>query len=271
MAASVLKLNLAPPSNAWRSNHQALGWAALALGALVLAGSLGLTVQAYRSAGKSGRQAGALDAQIQATTDAKARILADLRNIDVAAELPHWRLAERIFTERSLPWSRLTAELERSLVEDVRLTSIQRNRSADMKVQIKLKGEARTREAEAAFVESLAKNAFFEQVILEREGELQGGGVKFDYTLAVASVPPAYVPLPKYGPPAKARPAHAAAAPMPFRPGAAVPLRPGAAAPVPPGRSEFPAQEGPPGRYVPGLPHHQQPVRHLPEHEEAEE
>jgi Tfp pilus assembly protein PilN len=271
MAASILKLNLAPPSNTWRSNHQALGWAALALGLLVLAGSLGLTLQAYRSAASSGRQAGALDAQIQAATEAKAKILADLRSIDVAAELPHWRLAERIFTERSLPWSRLTAELERSLVEDVRLTSIQRNRGADMKVQIKLKGEARTREAEAAFVESLAKNPFFEQVILEREGELQGGGVKFDYTLAVASVPPAYVSLPKYGPPAKARPAHPAAAQIPAHPGAAMPVRPNVAVPAPSARGGFPVQEGPPGRYAPGMPHAMPPVRHHPEHEEDEE
>ena len=46
-----------------------------------------------------------------------------LRSVDVAKELPRWRLAERIYTERSLPWSRLTAELERSLVQDVRIKS----------------------------------------------------------------------------------------------------------------------------------------------------
>ena len=73
-----------------------------------------------------------------------------------------------------------------------------------MKVQLKIKGEARSREAEADFVESLQKNPFFEQVILEREGERQGGGVDFDYTLAASSNPPPYRPLPKHRPAAQA-------------------------------------------------------------------
>jgi hypothetical protein len=206
MAVPELKLNLAPPSNYWRLNHVLLGWAALALGFLVLAGSLGLTWVAYRRAAITGKLAGSLNSKTLATADAQARLLNELRNVDVAKELPRWRLAERIYTERSLPWSRLTAELERSLVQDARIKSIQRNRGSDMKVQIKLKGEARSREAEAAFVESLQKNPFFEQVILEREGERQGGGVDFDYTLAVVSNPPPYKPLPRFTPQAKARP-----------------------------------------------------------------
>ena len=196
MAIPALKLNLAPPSTFWRSNHQAISWAALALGALVLAGTAGFTLQAYRSAATSARRVGALNAQIQTTTDAQTRILDDLRNIDVARELPRWRLAERIFTERSLPWSRLTAELERSMVEGVRITSLQRYRGSDLKVQLKLSGEAHTRAAEAAFVTALHKNPFFEQVILEREGELQGGGVAFNYTLAAVTTPQPYHPLP---------------------------------------------------------------------------
>ena len=131
------------------------------------------------------------------------KVLEELRNVDVGRELPHWRLAERILTERGLPWSRLTAELERGLVPGVRLRSLQRTRGADRKVQVKIKGEARTREAEAAFVDALRQQGFFEQVLLEREAERPGGGVLFDYTLAAPDVPPPYAPLPKYGPQAE--------------------------------------------------------------------
>jgi hypothetical protein len=233
MAVPVLKLNLAPPSTFWRSHHGPLGWSALVLGGLVLAGSVGFTVQAYRSAAQAAKRAGILTAQTRTTAETQAKILADLRSIDVAKELPRWRLAERIFTERSLPWSRLTSELERSLVQDVRIKSLQRNRGTDMKVQLKLKGEARTRAAEAAFVESLQKNHFFEQVLLEREGERQGGGVEFDYTLAVSPTPPPYLPLPKYGPKVAAgirmvpAPQHAVAAvPPPQHSSIAVPPPP---------------------------------------------
>jgi Tfp pilus assembly protein PilN len=200
MAVPVLKLNLAPPSNYWRTHHALLSWSALALGALVLAGSLASTWLSYRQAAQSSRRAGSIAAQTRTAAASQARILEELRSVDVARELPRWRLAERIFTERSLPWSRLTAELERSLVQDVRLRSIQRTRGNDQKVQLKLKGEARSRQAEAEFVESLQKNAFFEQVLLERESERQGGGVDFDYTLTASSTPPPYHPLPKYGP-----------------------------------------------------------------------
>jgi hypothetical protein len=206
MAVPALKLNLAPPSNTWRSNHVLLGWAALGLGCLILAGSLGFTWRAYQEAARAGKLAGNLNSKTRSTADTQTQILTELRSVDVAKELPRWRLAERIYTERSLPWSRLTSELERSLVQDVRIKSIQRNRGTDMKVQIKLKGEARSREAEADFVESLQKNPFFDQVILEREGERQGGGVDFDYTLAAVTNPPPYKPLPKFAPQAKAKP-----------------------------------------------------------------
>ena len=219
MAVPALKLNLAPPSNLWRLNHGVLGWSALAAGSLVLAGSLALTWRAYHESAAASRKAIVMAAQTSSVANNQRKVLAELRDVDVAKELPKWRLAERIFTERSLPWSRLTAELERSLVQDVRVKSVQRTRSADMKVQVKIKGEARTREAEAKFMEALQRNTFFEQVILEREGERQGGGVDFDYTLAASSTPPAYVSLPKYGPktaaPRVAAPAPRVAAPAP--------------------------------------------------------
>jgi len=278
MAIPVLKLNLAPPSNLWRLNHAVLSWTALALGGALLAGSLGLTWTAYRSAALTGKLAGNLATKTRATAESQAKVMAELRAVDVAKELPRWRLAERIYTERSLPWSRLTAELERSLVKDVRIKSIQRNRGNDQKVQLKLKGEARSREAEALFVEALQKNAFFEQVILEREGERQGGGVEFDYTLAASSTPPPYQPLPKLAaaapakPGAKPGPAGAPAAapvtgpvptpragvavPAPTRPPAGLPgapfgSRPGVAVPLP--ARPQPAAEPPPDPGAPPL------------------
>lgn len=232
MAIPTLKLNLAPPSNFWRLNHGLLGWSALGLGGLLLAGSLSLTWVAYRQAAKAGAAAGNLSVKARGAAAEQSRVVAELRAVDVPRELPRWRLAERIYSERSLPWSRLTAELERSLVKDVRLKSLQRNRGSDMKVQLKLKGEARSREAEAKFVESLQKNSFFDQVILEREAERQGGGVEFDYTLAASSTPPAFKPLPKVA----AAPAAAAAKGAAARPGAPVnpaPARPGVAVPAP--------------------------------------
>jgi len=221
MAVPTLKLDLAPPTNFWRMNHAALGVAALTAGCLVFAASLGFTWRAYAQAATAGKRAVLLVAQTSASAREESQVLAELRDVDVAKELPRWRLAEKIFTERSLPWSRLTAELERSLVDDVRLKSIQRTRSSDLRVQLKIKGEARTRAAEANFVEALQKNPFFEAVLLEREAERSGGGVEFDYTLAAQSIPPPFVPLPKtpkYAKPAPApvvKPLPKPAAPVP--------------------------------------------------------
>ncbi|MGA2079892.1 MAG: PilN domain-containing protein [Holophaga sp.] len=272
MAVSVLRLDLAPPTNFWRTHHVAIGWSALALGGLILAGSLGFTWMGYQAAAHSGKLAGNLNTRTRTAADAQARVLSELRGIDVAKELPRWRLAERIFTERSLPWSRLTAELERSLVQDVRLKSVQRNRGSDRKVQLKIKGEARSREAEAEFVQALEKNPFFEQVILEREGERQGGGVEFDYTLAASSNPPPYVPLPKYGPPPK----HPSASPIPggvagkagaARPAPAAAGRPGAA-PAAPAQGRGVAVPPAPQRPAPTLAPRSAPQRVAPAGEE---
>ncbi|WP_306601148.1 PilN domain-containing protein [Geothrix sp. 21YS21S-2] len=242
MAVPALKLDLAPPSTLWRLNHALIGWAALAAGGLVLAGALGFTLRAYQQASRAGKLTVATNARTRLIEDSQRKVMDELRSVDVAKELPRWRLAERIFTERSLPWSRLTAELERSMVPDVRLKSLQRTRGSDQKVQVKVRGEARTREAEAALVESIQKNPFFEQVILERESDRQGGGVDFEYTLAVFSVPPPYKPLPKYGPQAKAsKAAPKAEAPRPAAPAPAAPrpVAPRPAAVEPPARDPY--------------------------------
>jgi hypothetical protein len=197
MAIPSITLDLAPPSTFWRMNHGVLGLAALAAGGALLAAALAFTWRARALADAAGQRTVTLAAQTRTSAEVQRKVLADLRSVDVAKELPRWRLAEKILTERSLPWSRLTAELERSLVDDVRLKTIQRTRSSDLKVQLKIKGEARTREAETRFVASLQKNPFFAAVLLEREGEREGGGVAFEYTLAAESVPPPFVPLPR--------------------------------------------------------------------------
>ena len=200
MAIPVLKLNLAPPPSLWRRQHTLLSWSVLGLGAITLTLVAGLTWRAYRQANEMGRGAFLLSRQTQESLARQGNILAQLRAIDVKKELPRWKLSERILAERSSPWSRLTAELERSLVQDVRIKSIQRTRSTDQQVAVKLKGEARTRAAEANFVESIQQNAFFSQVILEREAERPGGGVDFEYTLPVTATPAPYVALPEFGP-----------------------------------------------------------------------
>ena len=259
MAVPTLKLDLAPPTNLWRMNHGPLGLAALVAGGLLFAASLGFTWRAYAQAASAGQRAVTLVAQTSASAREESQVLAELREVDVAKELPRWRLAEKIFTERSLPWSRLTAELERSLVDDVRLKSIQRTRSSDLRVQLKIKGEARTRAAEANFVESLQKNPFFEAVLLEREAERQGGGVEFDYTLAAQSSPPPFVPLPKTPKYASTKTAVAIkvpTAPVKPRPGQAAPgqAAPKQAAPRQAAPAPQPVRVAPPTAAVPPRP-----------------
>jgi len=196
MPIPVLKLNLAPQPTIWRQKHEALGWSAIAVGALCLI--LALATWGFRAnqARKAGAQAILISREAQAAVRKQDKLVEQLRSIDVAKELPRWKLAERIFTERTLPWSRLMAELERSLVQDVRLKSIQKVRGPDQRVALKLKGEARSREAEEKFVASLQKDDLFQQVILEREAERTGGGVDFEIFLPVVSVPSPYQPFP---------------------------------------------------------------------------
>ncbi len=196
MPIPVLKLNLAPQPTIWRQKHEALGWSAVAVGALCLIGTLATWGFRASQARKAGAQAILISREAQATVRKQDKLGEQLRSVNVTKELPRWKLAERIFTERTLPWSRLTAELERSLVQDVRLKAIQKVRGSDQRVALKLKGEARSREAEEKFVASLRKNDLFQQVILEREAERTGGGVDFEIFLPVVSVPSPYRPFP---------------------------------------------------------------------------
>jgi hypothetical protein len=201
MSVPVLKLNLAPRPTPWRQYHQPLGWASLLVGAGALAAVCTLSFLAYREAARAGKAVVNSTEEAREVVRKQLAIQTRLQSIDVEKELPVWRLAERILGERSLPWSRLTAELERSMVQDVRLKSLQRTRNTAQAVELKIRGEAKSRAAEEAFVAELQKNAFFTQVILEREADRPGGGVEFEYTLPVSAAPPAYAPLPKFGPP----------------------------------------------------------------------
>lgn len=254
MAIPVLKLNLAPEPSLWRQNHEALGWGAVGLGALLLVGTAGYTGWKYIKAGKEAKIVAQKLAEAQQVAKEQGQLVSVLRTVDVSTELPRWKLAERILSERSLPWSRLTAELERSLVQDVRVKSIQRTRGTDQTVQLALKGEARSRDAEVKFIEKLQGNGVFTQVLLEREAERQGGGLDFELKLPATTTPKAYEPLPE---PEFSRgqapvPTRAPAPPAGKAPAAAKPpaVRAASAAPDP-SRSTNPAPPGP-GR-APGL------------------
>ena len=251
MPIPVLKLNLAPPPTVWRQHHQVLGWACLIAGAVILSASAALSFLAYREAIQAGKDVVLSTGEAKEAIRKQLAIQDRLRSVDVEKELPIWRLAERILSERSLPWSRLTAELERSLVQDVRLKSIQRTRDAAQSVELKIRGEARSRTAEEAFVTSLQKNPFFTQVVLERESDRQGGGVEFEYTLPVSATPPPFEPLPLYGP-ARTLPV-LPAQPLSPRPASPV-MKLIPTAPVPsPSPSEVPSLR-PPARLNPNHP-----------------
>ena len=237
MAVPVLGLNLAPHPSLWRQQHKMLGWAALTAGSLFLLGALGLTWRAYAQARRAGRDAVSLTEEAQRAARREREIQATLQDIDATKEQARWKLAERILQERSLPWSRLTTELERCMVPDMRLRSIQRVRGAEQQVVMKLKGEARTAAAESAFIGALRQAPVFDQVILEREAERPGGGWDFELTLLVSATPP---PFKQDAPAATGRkgvpvppPAATPAAPAPRPTPAAAPP---AAPPPPAGR-----------------------------------
>ena len=192
MAVPALQLNLAPRPTLWRQRHRLLGWAALGFGAVFLLGSLGLTWRAYHQAGRAGRDAVSLTEETRRAARSEAQIQASLQGMDATREQARWKLAERILQERSLPWSRVTAELEQCMTPGMRLKALQRTRGNAQQVVMKLKGEAQTRESEAAFVDALRTAPVFSEVILEREAERQGGGWDFELSLPAAAVPPPF-------------------------------------------------------------------------------
>ncbi|NTW86011.1 MAG: PilN domain-containing protein [Holophagaceae bacterium] len=237
MAVPVLQLNLAPRPSLWRQRHKTLGWTALGLGAVLLIGSIGFTWRAYSQASRAGRDAVSLTEEAKRASRQEQQLQSSLQDMDAGKEQSRWKLAEKILQERSLPWSRLTAELEQCMVPDMRLKGIQRARSNNQQVLLKLKGEARTREAEAAFVESLRATPVFAQVVLERESERAGGGWDFELSLPAAPIPPPFqVKVIKQGVPAppmvkaSARPVAVSA---PIRP-ASQPVAPPVVRPAPP-------------------------------------
>jgi len=247
MAVPVLPLNLAPRPSLWRQRHQTLGWTAIGLGVLVLLGSIGFTWSAYHQASRAGRDAVSLTEEARRASHQEQQLQSSLQDMDAGREQSRWKLAEKILQERSLPWSRLTAELEQCMVPDMRLKGIQRARSNNQQVLMKLKGEAKTREAEAAFVEALRGTPVFAQVVLEREAERAGGGWDFELSLPAAAVPPPFhVKAIKVGVPAPAptpvrASAHPVAVAAPIRPPAPAPARPPVPAPVRPAAAPTPA------------------------------
>ncbi len=196
MAVPVLKLNLVPPPTLWRQQHEAIGWVGLGLGILSLAGTLSFYGLQTWKAQKAAKESVALTQKARLAAQKEATLIRDLADFDVSREMPRWRLAERIYQERALPWSRVTAELERSLVDGVRVKSLSRSRATDGSVEIKLRGESKARESEAGFIENLQKDGLFSQVVLEREAERQGGGQDFEVRLPLVATPSSYQPLP---------------------------------------------------------------------------
>jgi len=232
MAVPILDLNLAPRPSLWRQQHLPLGWAALSLGLAVLLGTLAFTWRAYNQANRAGRDAVSLTEEAQRAARQEQKIQSSLQDIDASREQSRWKLAERILQERSLPWSRLATELEQSMVPDMRLKALQRVRSSGQQVVLKIKGEAHTRAAEAAFIEVLRATPVFAQVVLEREAERAGGGWDFEISLPAAAIPPPFHAK-VMKPAAPALPATRVAVPMPAARFQAVAPQPLARPPVP--------------------------------------
>lgn len=195
MAVPSIKLNLVPEPSLWREQHLVVGWTALALGLTVFLGVSGYTAWSYHRANQAGKAAVSADAQTRFAATQERQLLNQLQQINVDQELPRWRLAERILSERAAPWSRLVAELEQSLVDGARIKNVERTRGADQALLLKVKAEARSREAEVGFIENLRRDPVFSQVALEREAQEPGGGWEFDLSLPVVALPPPFVSL----------------------------------------------------------------------------
>jgi hypothetical protein len=253
MAVPVLHLNLAPRPSLWRQRHVAIGWTALGVGILFMAGAIGFTWRSYHQANRAGRDAVSLTDEARRAARKEQQLQASLQDMDASREQSRWKLAERILQERSLPWSRLTAELEQCMMPDMRLKGLQRARSNSQQVVMKLKGEARTRQAEAAFVEALRATPVFAQVILERESERAGGGWDFEISLPTAQVPPPFQVKPIRLGPATSAPVSVAAHPagLPVNPSASPARTAPAVAARPPAPPAQGAQEGLQGRPAP--------------------
>ena len=267
MAVPVLKLNLAPPPTLWRQHHQLLGWVCLARWFPGPGSGLRLLLPGLPGSDPGRTGCG------QQHRGSPGRWSASSRPSRPASRAWMWRRSCRSGGWRSgssasgaCPGPGSPRSWNAVMVQDVRLKSLQRTRNAAQSVELKIRGEAKSRAAEEAFVAALQKNPFFTQVILERESGSPGRrrGVRIHPAgLRDAAAP--IEPLPKYGPvpercplpapgPAGRRPSPGPArylpppAPAPAMPHAAcnpgLPVRfPGAA---------HPAASGP--RRLPGLP-----------------
>ncbi len=231
MALQRLDLNLVPEPSLWERHHLRLGWTSLALGLAVLLGALGTSGWTYWQAHKAGQIAVRTTEQARRTAQEQQQLEAILADVDVGRELPRWRTAERVLQERALPWSRLISELEMDLPDGMRLRSIQRLRGKEG-VTMKLKGEARTREAEETFIDALRANPTYATLSLERENERNGGGVELEMSLMAAAVPPKFALRPQ--PKIKVKPKQVPEAPTKV---AAAPPVPATARPVAPALS----------------------------------
>jgi hypothetical protein len=176
VAIPIIKLNLVPQKNFWQTYHVFISWLVLVLGGLILVWSMVLTLRVFFFFFRSEKQLYKFSSRSTSPDVADVSSIAELKMLDVAKALPMWQLAERSYAERIATWSRITEELERSCVQNVRITSIVRNSFSSSKgIKVRIVGEALSRNAEVAFIESLKKNIFFEQILLENESERPEG------------------------------------------------------------------------------------------------
>ena len=190
MAVPAIKINLIMPKPIWRTHHILISWFTLVLGCLIL---VSVAILMFRLNAK----ASLFEKKIKNATSTFSDVdwmenqigdTLELRELDVTKELPIWQLAERIYFERYVTWSRITEEIERSLVPGVRITSIRRSSFSGNAIKIEIVGEALSRMTEATFMGLLKKNRFFNQVIIEKESERQGGGVLFAYIINITPI-----------------------------------------------------------------------------------
>ena len=114
-----------------------------------------------------------------------------------ASELSRLRSFKELVDRRVFPWRRLLTELETTLADDVRLTSIAPGVRRDAKgMFIHLQGLARTKDAAFSLAEALDASPAFSRVVLKSLAE-DGGETRFDIEAEFDSNPaaaPALVP-----------------------------------------------------------------------------